>query len=330
MQRNNKKRSQLNQEERIEIYALRKQGVSMRGIGRILKRPHSTISKEFSRNRDYRGWDKYRYDPLKAEKKTKQRRVEANQKHTKLLKNPKMLKSFEKRFIVEADSQGIDEIIGRMRKEWIEIVSTSTMYNFIRRYKPSWERMLRHKSFGYKKKWQHKKTALVGVPLIEERSEEINNREVFGNWEVDMVVWPKWEKWGLLTLVERKTRYVIIKKLKRATKREVMYGIIGALKRYEVMSITSDNGREFAGLWIIGKYLKCLVYRCHPYSSWEKWSNERMNGLIRWFIAKGWSIESCSEAYIKEIADKLNRKPRKKLGYQTAEELFGSQVQKKG
>jgi len=62
------------------------------------------------------------------------------------------------------------------------------MYNFIRRYKPNWERMLRHKGFGYKKKPQYKKTALVGVPLIEERAERINNREVFGNWEVDMVV----------------------------------------------------------------------------------------------------------------------------------------------
>jgi len=327
MQMDNKKKCHLNQEERIEIYALRKQGVSMREIGRTLKRPHSTISKELSRNSDDRGWDRYYYDPLKAEKKTKQRRIKANQRHTKLLKNPKMLKRFEERFIVEADSQGIDEIIGRMRKEWIEIVSTSTMYNFIRRYKPNWERMLRHKGFGYKKRLQYKKTALVGVPLIEERAERINNREVFGNWEVDMVVWPKWEKWGLLTLVERRSRYVIIKKLTRATKKEVMYGIIGALRNYGVMSITSDNGSEFAGLCIIGKYLKCLVYRCHPYSSWEKWSNERMNGLIRWFIPKGWSIEGYNEAYIKEVADKLNKKPRKKLDYQTAEELFASQVQ---
>lgn len=69
------------------------------------------------------------------------------------------------------------------------MVCTSTMYNFIRRYKVEWERMLRYKSFGYKKrKLKVKKTALVGVPLIEERREEINNREVFGNWEVDMVV----------------------------------------------------------------------------------------------------------------------------------------------
>ncbi len=183
MQENNKKRGQLSQGERIEIYALRKQEVSLKGIGRILKRAHTTISKELDRNSIYLGLDRYRYDPLKANEKARERRVKANQKNTKLLKNPKMLKLFEERFIAEADSQGIDEIIRRMRKEWIAMVYTSTMYSFIRRYKPERERLLRYKSFGYKKrKWKAKKTALVGVPLIEARWEEINSREVFGKW----------------------------------------------------------------------------------------------------------------------------------------------------
>gem|GEM_PF-1301794 len=116
MQEDNKKRGQLNQEERIEIYALRKQGISLRRTGRILKRSHSTISKELDRNSTYLGWDRYRYDPLEANEKAKERRVKANQKNTKLLKNPKMLKLFEERFIAEADSQGIDEIIGIINK----------------------------------------------------------------------------------------------------------------------------------------------------------------------------------------------------------------------
>ena len=315
MQENNKKRGHLSQGERVEIYALRKQGISFRGIWKKLQRDKNTIRNEIERNGKYLGWWRYSYNPLEANKKAKERRIKTNQKNTKLLKNPKILKLFEERFMVEAESQGIDEIIGRMRKEWIEMVCTSTMYNFIRRYKVEWERMLRYKSFGYKKrKWKVKKTALVGVPLIEERREEINNREVFGNWEVDMVVWPRWEKWGLLTMVERQTRYVIIKKLKRATKREVAKATIESLKEYEVMSITSDNGSEFAGMRSVGKFLKCLVYRCHPYCSREKWGNENMNGLIRWFIPKWWNIQDYSEEYIEEVAEKLNKKPRKKLG----------------
>ena len=115
--------------------------------------------------------------------------------------------------------------------------------------------------------------------------------------------------------------------MKRARKNEVICGIVGALKEYEVMSITSDNGSEFSGLKEIWKILDCLVYRCHLYSSWEKWGNERINGLVRWLIPKRWSIQKWGEEYIEKIAEKLNRKPRKKLGYQTAKELFGSQVQ---
>lgn len=71
-------------------------------------------------------------------------------------------------------------------------------------------------------------------------------------------------------MVERQTRYVIIKKLKRATKKEVTKAMVEALQGYEVMSITSDNGSEFAGMRSVGKLLKCLVYRCHPYCSREK------------------------------------------------------------
>ena len=117
MQKNNKKRGHLSQGERVEIYALWKQGISLRGIGRMIKRPHSTISKELKRNSEYQGWGKYRYNPLDANKKAKKKRIRTTQKNTKLLKNPKMLKLFEERFIVESESQGIDEIIGRMRKE---------------------------------------------------------------------------------------------------------------------------------------------------------------------------------------------------------------------
>ena len=106
-----------------------------------------------------------------------------------------------------------------------------------------------------------------------------------------------------------------------------MCGIVEALKEYKVMSITSGNGSEFSGLKEVWKILDCLVYRCHPYSSSKKWGNERINELIRWFIPKRWSIQECREEYIEKIAEKLNRKPRKKLGYQTAKELFASQVQ---
>lgn len=165
-------------------------------------------------------------------------------------------------------------------------------------------------------------TALVGVPLIEEREEIINNRESFGVWEVDMVVWPKGEKWGLLTIIERKTRFTIIKKLKRAKKGKVKMAIINALSGNKVNSITSDNGSEFAGMKEIWEELWCKVFRCHPYSSRKKGGNERNNGIIRRFCPKWLSIQQYSEEYIKEVERKINNKPRKILNYKTAWIVF--------
>jgi IS30 family transposase len=72
----------------------------------------------------------------------------------------------------------------------------------------------------------------------------------------------------------------------------------------------------------IAKELSCLVYRCHPYSSREKWSNENNNGIIRWFCPKGLSIQQYNEEYIKEVERKINNKPRKILKYRTALILF--------
>jgi IS30 family transposase len=89
-----------------------------------------------------------------------------------------------------------------------------------------------------------------------------------------------------------------------------------------VHSITSDNGSEFARLADVGKELWCEVFRCHPYSSREKGSNENNNGIIRWFCPKKLSIQQYSEEYIKEVERKINNKPRKILKYRTALVLF--------
>jgi len=162
----------------------------------------------------------------------------------------------------------------------------------------------------------------VGVPLIEEREEAINSRKTFGDWEIDMVIWPQGERWGLLTIIERKTRFTIIKKVPRARKWDVYRVVIEAMSGYKVNSITSDNWPEFAWMRQMGKRLWCKVFRCHPYASREKWGNERNNGIIRRFCPKWLSIQQYNEEYIKEVERKINNKPRKILNYQTAWTVF--------
>jgi IS30 family transposase len=322
MHAHSNKSGQLSQGERYQIEILFKNGKwrSCRCIGQELNRDHTVISRELQRNWVTNAWGVVvRYSAKEAEEKRLIRRGNANNGHVKLLRNPGMLKCFEKVFMEKYDSQWVDEIIGFLRLEWIEMVCTSTMYRFIHTYKREWEYKLRHGKHWYKKrKGKSKKTALVGVPLITERPEEVNNRENFGDWEVDMVVWPLWEKWGLLTLVERKTRFTIITKLNDAKKVSVYMAMLNALSVYKVNSITSDNWSEFAGMKRIGEVLWCEVFRCNPYSSREKGSNERNNGIIRWFCPKWLSIQQYSEEYIREIERKINDKPRKILWYKTA------------
>ena len=323
MQSNSTKKWQLSQEERVKIETLLREWLSGHKIGERLWRDPSVISREILRN-----WvDKWRWNIVYiakiAEEKRLERRHKANKKHVKLFKDKEILRRFEEVFKENHEREWVDEIIGNLRFSGKEMVSTSTMYRFIHTYKKEREYRLRYGKHWYKKrKGKKKKTAVVRVPLIEEREEEINNRETLGDWEVDMVAWPKWEIWGLLTLVERKTRLTIIEKLKRGKKQAVYDAIIRVLSRYKVNSITSDNWSEFAMLAEVWKTLWCKVFRCHPYSSREKWGNERNNGIIRWFCPKWLSIQQYSEEYIKEVETKINNKHRKKLHYQTALEVF--------
>lgn len=331
MQQHSKEKVHLSQDERATIATLWKNGkwMSCREIARQLERNPSVISREIQRNWKDRGWGNWRYDAKEAKETVRKRRKAANKKHLKLLKDKKMLAILKWYLEAKHQSWWIDEIVGFLRRNWVKMVATSTVYYFIHHHYPKREHFLRKWKHWYRKRnpWA-KKTALCWVPLIEERPEEINNREELGHWEADMVVWPKGEKWGLLTIVERVSRLCIIIKLERATKETVSKALIKALKTCYVRSITSDNWSEFAGLAEVGRLLKCPVYRCHPYSSREKGSNERNNGIIRRYCPKGQSIQQYSEGYIANVQREINEKPRKCLNYKNAHQVYLEQLSK--
>ncbi len=163
---------------------------------------------------------------------------------------------------------------------------------------------------------------------IEERP-DISDRLEFGHWEIDTVVGlKKKDEPVLLTLVERKTRFVIILKIEGKTSVAVRKAFEDLFAEYgdrfsEVFkTITSDNGSEFASLDDIVKHLSTQIFFTHPYSSYERGSNERHNGLIRRFIPKGTSIRNFASHQVQMIADWLNELPRKILGYFRPSELY--------
>ena len=168
---------------------------------------------------------------------------------------------------------------------------------------------------------------------IEERPIEVNARESFGHWEIDTVIGVKTKDDDvLLTLAERTTRNYISKQIPSKSADAVMAALEELKIEYGSMfdsvfkTITSDNGQEFAKLSELEASTDTKVYFTHPYSSFERGTNERHNGLLRRFIPKGRRIDGYSMDEIAYIEDWCNNLPRKILGYRTPAELFEAQL----
>ena len=171
---------------------------------------------------------------------------------------------------------------------------------------------------------------------IELRPDNINNREFFGNWELDTVISTnKGVHKCLMTLTERKTRFEIIGILKVKTKEEV---IVKFKKIQEYLkkninsiinSITTDNGGEFAGFLQIIEITGAKFYFCHPYASCEKGTNEKHNSIIRYFIPKSTLIENYTVKEINDICHWMNNYPRKILNYFTPQEVLQKELNNK-
>ena len=168
---------------------------------------------------------------------------------------------------------------------------------------------------------------------IKERPAHIDSREEFGHWEIDTVIGEKSKQdYVLLTIVERKTRNAIVRQIASKTADAVMKELrvirnfFGVQFNQVFKSITGDNGSEFSDLATLESITTTKVYFTHPYSSFEKGTNERHNGLIRRFIPKGKCMRDYNHDDIAFIEEWMNTLPRKILGYKTPEEVFEEQL----
>jgi len=234
-----------------------------------------------------------------------------------------------------------DAIIGELRqnkKKPKTLICTKTLYNYID--KEVFEGVANYSLWEKRKRRKRKYKQVSRISLknkgsrsIEERPEKVNNRLEYGHWEGDSIVGVRnGKKDGLFTLSERMSREQIIVKIKSLTQDSIK----AALDRLEITynssfkekfkSITLDNGREFLD-WesieqsVLNGKKRTLVYFAHPYSSWERGTNENQNKMIRRFIPKGTDISKLSDREIKKIEEWMNNYPRKILGYKTSNEL---------
>jgi len=309
----------------IEHYYMKKKIKNYSYIAKQIWRDRKTISREIKRNGYYNWWWHWVYKAKVAQLKTIKRRVEANRKHIKLFtwKWKEFVEKIKK--VMKEKDWSLKSAIWRYELEkWEKAeVSASSMYRYAREYDKELEKILLYKSWWYKKKgykyWKNSK--LLELESIEKREDVINNRERIWDYEVDLIVSKK-SKSVILNVIERKSRRIIVKKLENKEKLTVKEAIRKLLVWYKVYSITTDNGTEFTDLIDVCREYGIKWYRCHPYSSWEKWSIEVHNRYIRRYIPKWADISDYTEEYIEEVVNKINNLPREIHWYRTPEEIF--------
>lgn len=307
--------------ERRQIYTLLREGKEQDYIATRLKRDPWTISREIGRH----SLDGL-YMPAYAQRTYENMRSEINKWRSKLKNNPKMIKEIREYMIKKKWSP--DALAGRKKRKGKLFVSTMTIYNYIRDWEPSLKKYLKNKKW-YKKRYskQIKKTLLeMTVRRIDERPAIVDERIRIGDREGDTIhsSWGE-RKWWMVTLVDRKSKYLEGDRLKRRSSEETIKTMINLLGKHELkknLTITLDNGKEFSWFEDKESLVGITTYRAHKYASYERWTNEETNGMLRDFFPKWTDFSKISDEEIEEAIRFINLRPRRSLGYQCAHEVF--------
>ena len=331
-----RKGKHLSYEERVVIQTRLKDGWTPNRIAKEIGCAPNTVRNEIKRGTVslYRG-NVFRYK-ASAGQATYEKNRAACCRHYDFLEKSPFISYVEEHFF--EDKWSLDGCVHRALKDGSfireQIVCTKTLYNYADLG------LLRIKNIDLPEKLRRspkvtrvRENKRVLGRSIEERPSSIDDRTEFGHWEADLVIGSKSDNDdALLTMIERKTREYWIIRVPGRDPNGVMTALSEIRTRYGeywddvFKTITTDNGSEFSLLSGLENLSKTMVYFAHPYTSCEKGSVERHNGLIRRFIPKGRRIDSYSDEQICQIEIWCNSLPRKILGYSTPDELFEAEL----
>lgn len=302
----------LSQTERYQIYILKKAGHNQQTIAVMLKRSISTISRELRRNRGQCG-----YRPKQAHALACRRRADNAYK---------------------IDSAIWREAQKRLKEQWSPeqissqlAISHETLYQRIYADKKQGGTLWQHLRCQKKRKKRYGKNDRRGVipnrQSIDQRPAIVDARKRIGDWEADTII-GRHHKQAIVSLVERKTGYTLIRKVKRKTAKAVRHAVTRMLQPYQqyALTMTSDNGKEFANHAEISVQLDLDFYFAHPYASWQRGTSENTNGLIRQYFPKNRDFSTITQQEINLAMKRLNNRPRKRLAFATPAQLFLSAV----
>jgi transposase, IS30 family len=292
-------------------------------IAERLKRNPGTISRELSRNRSRNG-----YWASTAQAMAEARR--SRRPRTRKMERPEVLHYVQERL---QQYWSPDEIAGRSRRDFPHDpqrqVSRQTIYTWLHAQQAAgadWYRYLRR--LGRPRNPLETRGKLPACVSIEGRPATVDRRMRYGDWEGDTIV-GRWHRGGAVTLVERKSGYLLLGKVpsrQARTVREAIVELFQPLPSGLRRTLTLDNGKEFAEHEQLSKAAALDVYFAKPYCAWQRGTNENTNGLVRQFFPKGSDLAHTPARRFEKVQHLLNNRPRRRLGYQTPLEIFSSRL----
>lgn len=313
----------ITEEERYKIASMRGLGLGPVAIAKELGRDRRTISREVWRNRSVHD-DAYRAEAACAKARGRKTRSRRNRRY-----GPEDYRVME-RMLKEDFSP--EQIVGRLKAEGADTMSHETIYKWIWADKKAGGRLWLHLRGARKQRRKRygkndSRGRLAGKRSILDRPEEVNERKRHGDWEIDTVHGTG--KPCVVTVVERKSGLIRIGKLPTAGSKETLERTsqILAGEHHRVRTITADNGTEFHCFKELEARLSAEVYFATPHHAWERATNENTNGLLRQYLPRGTSFENLSQKQCEKIAERLNNRPRRRLGFRTPNEDYYSKLQ---
>ncbi len=325
--------------ERERIYRGIQRGKSYREIAEELLRSPSTISREINRHLYFSDIPEHGYSMIYAqyfsEKSASQRRKGKGKLKKGTMLYEEVISKLKKRWSPEQISRYLSEkyegdpgmqISHESIYTYIYVLSRGSLRKELIRY-------LRQSRTKRRPRGSSKRAPRIADMIsIEERPKEVEERTIPGHWEGDLII-GKGHKSALGTLVERKTRFVILVPLKAKDATTVRKAFARELKRLPAQvrkSMTYDQGSEMSEHKLFTKETKIKVYFAHPHSPWERGTNENTNMLIRDFFPKGTDFSNVSRYKIKKVQQLLNTRPRKVLNWKFPSDVFAKILQDSG
>lgn len=306
---------QITEWERYAISHYRQQGLSQAQIARRLRRHPSSISREVRRNPHSEG----SYHAPRAQEHANGRRSRSRRVSWYRAEEWSMVCCF-----LRLDWSP-EQIALTLRYDRMLRISHETIYRYVWKDKSRGGELYKHLRQSRKRRRKRYRAAdsrgvLRGKRSLSERPKEAEKRLEKGHVEIDLVHGAK-TKDCVLTMVDRRSRLVLIRKLKDKTMPAVNQALAAMIRRYQIRTVTADNGSEFHDYKRVEEQTGVTFYFAAPYHSWERGTCENTNGLIRQYLPKTHSMKGVTQWTCNAIANRLNRRPRKVLNMRTPEEV---------